>query len=101
MVYLIHFDRPLSHAKHYLGFTEDITSRLEAHAAGQGARLMQVLKERGITWRLARTWDGDRRLERQLKNRKESPRLCPICRQHGEDRGSVLPFESEGGTECQ
>ena len=80
-VYLIHFDKKLSHAQHYLGYTGgDLDVRLERHRAGNGARLMEVCKERGITWRLVRTWSGDRKLERRLKNQKNSPKLCPICR---------------------
>lgn len=32
------------------------------------------------SFRVARTWRGDRNFERRLKNRKNAPRLCPICR---------------------
>lgn len=81
-VYLIHFDRPLHHARHYLGCTSgSLEERLERHATGRGARLMQVVQQAGIPWRLARTWAGDRALERRLKAFKNAPsRLCPICR---------------------
>ena len=34
---------------------------------------------------IARTWNGGRDLERRLKNRKNSLRLCPICRQAGKE----------------
>ena len=78
-VYLIHFETKLAHAGHYLGSTADLEARLQCHLHGQGARLMTVVTELGITWRLARTWPGDRKLERRLKRRKEGPRLCPIC----------------------
>ena len=80
VVYLIHFDRPYKHARHYLGYTEDLPKRLSLHKCGLGARLMEVVRNAGIDWVVARTWPGDRTLERRLKNRKESPRLCPICR---------------------
>jgi len=40
---------------------------------------MVVVKDAGITWRRVRTWQGDRKLERQLKRRKEAPALCPVC----------------------
>lgn len=80
-VYLIHFDKKLSHAQHYLGYTGgDLEVRLERHRAGSSARLMQVIKEKGIGWRLVRTWAGGRKLERKLKRRKNSPKLCPLCR---------------------
>ena len=79
-VYLLHFSTPYKHAKHYLGWTEgSIEERLMQHRAGQGARLLQVITEAGLTFRLVRTWDGTRCLERQLKNRHEAPRLCPLC----------------------
>jgi len=41
--------------------------------------MLAVCVERGITWRCVRTWQGDRKLERKLKRRKEGPALCPIC----------------------
>lgn len=79
MVYLLHFDKPLAHARHYMGYAEDLERRLKRHARGEGARRTQVLVEQGIGWRLARVWPGDRKLERRLKNRKSAPKLCPLC----------------------
>jgi hypothetical protein len=86
-VYLIHFDEPIGdlsnphgQAHHYLGYTEDLEERLARHRAGNGARLLEVLAERGISWRLARVWpDGDKALERRLKNCHGGGRFCPIC----------------------
>lgn len=86
-VYLIHFDQPVGNpecahgmAQHYIGFSARLTKRLQAHLHGNGARLMEVVAERGIRWRLARTWTpGTRTLERRLKNRKKARQLCPIC----------------------
>lgn len=82
MIYLLHFDRPLAHAQHYLGFTDDLETRLRLHANPNGSshhRLMQVIHEQGIGFVLARAWSGDRTQERLLKQRKEGRRLCPIC----------------------
>ncbi len=84
-VYLIHFDKPYRHARHYLGYTNDLDARLAAHASGNGARLMEVIANAGITWQLARTWVGERSLERRLKRQKNSPRLCPICNEGKND----------------
>jgi predicted GIY-YIG superfamily endonuclease len=78
-VYLIHFRKPYRHAKHYLGYTENLDKRLTDHVCGMGARLMEVVTDAKIDWKVVRTWPGDRRLERQLKNRKEAPALCPVC----------------------
>ena len=78
-VYLIHFNKPYRHARHYLGFTENFEKRITDHLCGMGARLMEVVTNARIEWRVARTWRGDRRLERRLKNLHNAPALCPIC----------------------
>lgn len=97
-VYVLHLDPPYRHARHYTGYAEpgNLRARLAAHAAGTGARLMQVITEAGGTFRLARTWPGGRTRERELKNRHEAPRLCPICTEHprpaeGKDTGRPQP----------
>jgi predicted GIY-YIG superfamily endonuclease len=78
-VYLLHFDQPYRHARHYIGWTSDLGGRLADHDRGRGARLLAVIREAGITWRLARTWAGDRRRERQIKNQGGASRCCPLC----------------------
>ncbi len=78
-VYLIHFDQRYKHAGHYCGWTNDLDARLAEHAAGRGARLMNVIKDAGITWRMARTWDGTRTRERQIKTQGGLSRCCPEC----------------------
>lgn len=80
-VYLIHFSRPLSHATHYLGFTdkENIDQRIARHRKGQGARILKVCNRLGIRWHVARVWFGvDRQFERQKKGCGKA-RLCPVC----------------------
>ncbi|MBO0802867.1 MAG: hypothetical protein J2P25_07300 [Nocardiopsaceae bacterium] len=79
MVYLLHLDPPYRHARHYLGWTENLPARLAEHWAGTGARLLAVAREAGGSWHLARTWPGTRTLERALKDMRETPRLCPEC----------------------
>ncbi len=78
-VYLLHFDRPYRHARHYLGWAADLDARLGEHAAGRGARLLQVIATAGIGWRLARTWPGGRAREAQLKKQGGRSRCCPLC----------------------
>jgi predicted GIY-YIG superfamily endonuclease len=78
-VYLIHFDTPYQHARHYLGWTSNLNSRLVSHANGSGSRLMSVITKAGITWQLARTWSGTRTRERQLKIQGGHSRKCPLC----------------------
>ena len=79
-VYLIHFEPKFKHAKHYLGYTDDIERRFGDHQKGRGARLTQVVVEAGHELKLVRMWPGeDRNFERSLKNRKNAPKLCPCC----------------------
>ena len=79
LIYLLHFERPYQHAKHYTGWTPNLPRRLDAHAAGRGARLMAVIAQAGIGWRLARLWIGTRALERALKRQGGASRRCPLC----------------------
>jgi predicted GIY-YIG superfamily endonuclease len=79
VVYLLHLDPPYRHARHYTGTTRDLPARLQAHREGRGGRLMEVVKQAGGSFRLARTWPGGRDRERAIKDRHEAPRLCPEC----------------------
>ena len=86
VIYLLHFDRPIGDlanprgfAGHYTGWTLNLPGRLVEHAAGRGARLMQVVGEAGIGWQLARIWPGTRARERSLKRSGGAARRCPVC----------------------
>jgi hypothetical protein len=84
VVYLLHFDQPYRHARHYTGWTESsgsLKERLARHERGDGARLLEIVHAAGITWRLARTWAGPRARERQIKRQGGASRRCPLCRQ--------------------
>jgi predicted GIY-YIG superfamily endonuclease len=80
VVYLLHFDQRYRHAGHYTGWTEDLAARLARHAVGDGARLLEVVHQAGITWQLARIWPGPRARERQLKRQGGASRHCPLCK---------------------
>ena len=102
-VYLIHFETPYKHARHYLGSTDNLSRRLFEHATGTGARLMQVIQRAGIRYHVAKVWQGedawkqalvywrhcplprilqdDLEWEYALKTWKNSPKLCSTCRQ--------------------
>lgn len=93
MIYLIHFSTPVGNdnhqAQHYLGYTENLEQRVNAHRGGTsagGARLLEVCSERGVDWDVVRLWFGDRELERRLKRWKKASRLCPICSPRRWDR---------------
>jgi hypothetical protein len=90
-IYLLCFDRPFHHARHYIGFTESVDTierRCKVHRSGHGSYLLAAVAKAGIDWKVARVWpDGDRNFERKLKNQKQGPRLCPICRKWEEEWG--------------
>ncbi len=81
-VYLLHFSRPISPdstCQHYLGYADDLAARIQAHRRGNAARLTEVAHQRGIEFEVVRVWQGNRALERKIKDRKYSNRLCPVC----------------------
>jgi predicted GIY-YIG superfamily endonuclease len=87
-VYLFHFDQRYEHAGHYTGWAEDLDHRVAEHLAGRGARLIEVITQAGIGFRLVRTWPGvTRARERQLKRQGGASRHCPICQDDRKARG--------------
>ncbi|HYE94480.1 MAG TPA: GIY-YIG nuclease family protein [Terriglobales bacterium] len=82
-VYLLHFEPDYRHAAHYLGSANDVEERVKEHVSGQGSPLVKAAVEAGCRVEVARVWEAakgyGRRLERRLKDRKESTRLCPKC----------------------
>lgn len=82
-VYLLHFHSPISDGhttQHYIGYASDIAARMIVHHCRPDARLLQVAKERGIDFEVARIWEGaGRDFERKLKDNKYGPKICPIC----------------------
>ncbi len=91
-VYLLHFDRPYKHARHYVGQTRNVRRRLAEHAAGRGARLTAAVLEAGIGWQVARLWPGGTARERQLKAQGGHARKCPLCGV----KPRVLPRNADG-----
>ncbi len=79
-VYLLHFKNLYYHAQHYLGSTTDLDRRMAQHRGGTGSPLVAaIVNQDDNDFVLARTWPGGRPLERQLKNRKNGRKLCPLC----------------------
>ena len=79
--YLLHFNAPYRHARHYLGWSHCIGERLTLHAQGKGANLTRVVRDAGIEWDIAALWPGaSRNDERRMKNWHKSAQLCPICK---------------------
>jgi len=81
--YLLHFERKMSHAQHYIGFAngEGLPARMDAHRKKRGAAITKAFVEQGIGFEIARLWvNVDKNFERNLKNQKNAWRFCPICR---------------------
>ena len=95
VVYLLHFDEPYQHARHYTGWTgDDVLDRLTRHAQGRGARLMQVVRDAGIGFTLVRVREGTRDLERAIKQAGGASRYCPACTTWPRNgRWGELPYE--------
>lgn len=99
-VYLIHFARPYGHARHYLGWTENLTQRIEAHRKGQGGRLLAVVIAAGIGWEVARVWEGvTKAKERELKKWNGSGKLCPVCRKENKHERKTSKEKPQGKTQ--
>lgn len=92
IVYLLHFSRRFYHARHYLGWTDDLKRRIADHLAGRGSPLIAAVLNAGIHVVIVRTWPGSRKVERLLKDLHSAPQLCPICCRRGpRKRRSPLP----------
>jgi len=79
-VYLLHFDRPYHHARHYVGFTQYLGRRVKRHLAGKGSPLIEAASKAGIEITLARVWHNvTGRFERRIHNMQQTKLLCPLC----------------------
>jgi hypothetical protein len=103
-LYLFHFEEPIGNrdnpraqAQHYSGFAEgddrDLLMRIAEHEAGEGAKIMRAVVERGVPHRLyvlARDVPktAEVALKRKLKNNRDR---CPVCSgRHAE----LLPIDN-------
>ena len=97
-IYILHFHEPLAHARHYIGCTANLHERLKTHASGRGARITEVLAERGITWELGGLYSCThaemRRHEKGLKSIKNSERFCQLCHPANQVRVPRLQTEN-------
>lgn len=99
MVYLIHLDQAIGNpqnrraqARHYIGTTRNLSIRMEQHLRGRGAAMMRYVAAQGISWSIARTWEGGRAQERKVKAYKGANRLCPICKAARRQPPNQLPL---------
>jgi hypothetical protein len=84
-LYLFHFNAPLGNlsnrraqAQHYVGFAEDLDSRIAKQLAGKGAKLVAAALSRGLVFELYH-WPACLATEKLIKRRKETAVFCPAC----------------------
>ena len=90
VIYLLHFSEAFSHARHYVGFTDDLAARLERHRAGHGSKLVAAVIRAGITVEAVRTWQGSRADERAPVSTLARRRGMP---QSGKATNSLRPIK--------
>jgi hypothetical protein len=88
-VYILHITPRFEGAGHYLGWSDDIMRRVYSeHLRGGYAAspLVRAALAAGCEVKLARIFPGkDRHFEKALKDRKNTPKLCPCCNEKVED----------------
>lgn len=100
-VYLIHFEEPLKHARHYIGSTMHLTERMRCYCAGNAdsSRIMAAVHRECIAWRVVRIWTFDtprqmRDWEYQFKKGADGKQhikpasRCPVCLKDYRDRAA-------------
>lgn len=90
--YLLHFNDKFSHAQHYVGWTSNLTRRINAHRKSQGSKLVAAVNAAGIDWIVARTWPNTTRHdERKLHNLHGAAPICPVCKLQKQIVASFTP----------
>lgn len=96
-LYILHLDSKLAHTQHYCGSTKNLRQRLTAHALGRAARYTEVVKEKGIDWRLGGLFQCNhavmRRLERVLKDNHRIARFCEVCTERPSILSGTLKYD--------
>lgn len=99
-VYVLHFNEPYAHARHYVGCTRDIRGRLITHAQGRGANLIRVILDAGVGFRLGAMGCTNvrtlRKIERQVKDWKGPAAFCSICNSDPRRIPGTTPYPVEG-----
>lgn len=81
IIYILQSSIPAGNARHsaeyYIGWTtfDGLKNRLEMHQAGRGASLTRYWSEIGAQMSVVALIEGDRLVERYLKNRKSAKRV--------------------------
>jgi len=94
VIYLLHFDQPYKHAKHYTGWTEDLLHRLDRHAAGNGARLSRSSGKPGSASPWSASAKAPARPNAPSRTPEALPGTCPACTPHPRN-GHWMPITGD------
>lgn len=86
LLYLLHFDRPVSGKSHYCGSCEDdqLQTRLRRHQCGTGSKLTRRVHQAQVGFSLAMVKKiSSRTDEKQWKKAKRYRADCSICANAG------------------
>lgn len=106
-LYVLHFDKPYKHAKHYTGIAKNVLKRIALHKNGTGARLTQVLKENEISFRYNiikefPNFSEAHAYEKYLKTKIKKPQnYCPICKEEKSWQKEEEKKEAQLKNPCQ
>lgn len=79
VIYILQLSAPLGNEKHsaryYVGYTDNLKQRLKYHRWGLGSSFMRAVKQKGLTFRVIYTQEGDRTEERRIKSLKNTKRF--------------------------
>ena len=73
-------DNPRGQANFYVGYAENVQARLEEHRAQRGASITAAAVQQGMTLTVVAVFEGDRSLERRIKNLKATPKIVAALR---------------------
>jgi predicted GIY-YIG superfamily endonuclease len=87
MIYILQFERKMSHSQFYVGWTKSATTlphRIDFHREGKGAKFTAAAAAYGIRMGVVAVIpDGDRTLERRIKNQKHTARIVDTIARTG------------------
>jgi len=95
--YLLHFQRPIHGAQHYLGWSADIRRRVRLHLSGRGAWLVRQALKAGIEVQLVRIWPSVARKYEYVLKRRTPKRYCALCHRMPALEGEALLAGLLGG----
>jgi hypothetical protein len=97
-VYLFHFNAPMGNlanpraqAQHYLGFTDDLDTRIAKHLAGRGAKIVAAALAKGLIFELYH-WPACLATEKLVKKTKKTSLYCPACAAASGRKPKALPI---------